>query len=82
MIRKFFSILVVGLINIYRFCFSPFLPHVCRFIPTCSEYALEAIRIHGVFKGSWLSLKRVSRCHPWGKHGIDPVPPNKKENKT
>jgi putative membrane protein insertion efficiency factor len=46
----------------------------CRFTPTCSQYGVEAIKKHGAFKGGWLTLKRIGRCHPWGKHGHDPVP--------
>ncbi|MDO4904011.1 MAG: membrane protein insertion efficiency factor YidD [Lautropia sp.] len=47
----------------------------CRYVPSCSEYALDALRLHGAGRGSWLTLKRVCRCHPWGGHGFDPVPP-------
>ena len=55
-------------------CISPFTPPSCRFTPTCSQYALEALRKHGLLKGSWLTLRRLSRCHPWGGSGYDPVP--------
>ena len=58
----------------YRFCISPLLPPSCRFTPTCSEYAIEALRRHGPFKGLWLTIKRLSRCHPWGGSGYDPEP--------
>lgn len=58
----------------YRRCISPMLPPSCRFTPTCSEYALEALRKHGAIKGLWLTVKRISRCHPWGGSGYDPVP--------
>ena len=51
-------------------------PSPCRFDPTCSTYALEALQQHGALKGSWLAARRLSRCHPWGGHGWDPVPPN------
>lgn len=59
----------------YRHAISPMLPASCRFTPTCSEYALEALRIHGPLRGSWLTLHRLLRCHPWGGSGYDPVPP-------
>lgn len=50
-------------------------PSPCRFIPSCSEYALEALEVHGTGRGSWLAARRLCRCHPWGGHGFDPVPP-------
>lgn len=58
----------------YQRCISPLTPPACRFTPTCSQYAVEAIRKHGPFKGFWLAVKRISRCHPWGGSGYDPVP--------
>lgn len=58
----------------YRLVFSPWVGHGCRFQPTCSAYALEALEVHGAFRGSWLTLRRVMRCHPWGGSGIDNVP--------
>lgn len=58
----------------YRICISPMFPASCRFTPTCSAYAIEALRRHGPFKGLWLTLRRISRCHPWGGSGYDPVP--------
>ncbi len=61
-------------VYIYRCCISPMLPPSCRFVPTCSSYAVEAVMKHGVLKGGWLTLKRLSRCHPWGGGGYDPVP--------
>lgn len=61
-------------IKFYQKCISPFTPPMCRFTPTCSHYAVEAIRKHGPFKGFWLALKRILRCHPWGGSGYDPVP--------
>jgi len=63
----------------YKYAISPFTPASCRHIPTCSEYALKAIKIHGPFIGSWLAAQRISRCHPWGTHGYDPVPPKKEK---
>lgn len=59
----------------YRWFISPILGPRCRFHPTCSEYALEALSAHGALKGGWLALRRIARCHPWGASGYDPVPP-------
>lgn len=61
-------------IIVYRRCISPCLPSACRYTPTCSEYALEALRRHGPLKGLWLAIRRICRCHPWGGCGHDPVP--------
>ncbi len=61
-------------IKFYRACISPMFPPSCRFTPTCSEYAMIALKKHGVIKGSWLAIKRLLRCHPWGGSGYDPVP--------
>jgi putative membrane protein insertion efficiency factor len=63
----------IFLIKVYKYTLSPMLPNACRYTPTCSQYAEEAIRKHGVIKGTWLGLKRISRCHPWGGSGFDPV---------
>jgi len=59
---------------IYRLSLSPFLGRQCRFLPTCSAYAEEALRRHGPVWGSWLAVRRLARCHPWGRSGYDPVP--------
>jgi len=59
----------------YRRCVSPFLRPSCRFYPSCSAYALEAVRVHGAVRGSWLAARRLSRCHPFHAGGLDPVPP-------
>ena len=68
-------------IHIYRFFISPLTGKNCRFEPTCSEYALAALKTHGVFKGSYLSIKRILKCHPFSRYsGYDPVP-NKKQSK-
>lgn len=64
----------IFLIRIYQWVISPILGPKCRFTPTCSHYAVEAFNKHGLFKGFWLAIKRISRCHPWGPHGYDPVP--------
>lgn len=61
-------------IRFYQVAISPHTPPSCRFVPTCSEYGIEAIRKHGAIKGGWLTLKRICRCHPWGGSGYDPVP--------
>lgn len=62
------------LIRLYQRFISPLTPPACRFTPTCSQYGLEAIRRHGPFRGGWLTLRRLLRCHPWGGSGYDPVP--------
>lgn len=67
---KFF----VFLIRIYQYTLSPFLGAHCRYQPTCSAYSIEAFKTHGVFKGFYLSVKRIGSCHPWGGSGYDPVP--------
>jgi len=73
-IRWFFTGILILLVRIYQHVLSPLLPKSCRFIPTCSEYAIEALQVHGFFKGSFLAIRRISRCHPLGGHGKDPVP--------
>ena len=62
-------------VRAYRLIFSPWVGHNCRYDPTCSAYALEALRVHGGLKGGWLALRRILRCHPWGGMGVDDVPP-------
>jgi len=66
--------LLRALVHIYRWVISPLLGPRCRFMPSCSEYALDALSKHGAVGGSWLTLKRILRCHPWGGSGWDPVP--------
>ena len=66
---------LLGLVWFYRYAISPLLGMNCRFEPSCSAYAEEALRTHGAFKGGWLTIHRISRCHPWGGSGYDPVPP-------
>ena len=68
---------LIKVIDFYQRFISPLFGPRCRFHPTCSVYAQEAIKEHGVFRGLWLSLKRISKCHPFGGHGLDPVPPGK-----
>ncbi|TAK75150.1 MAG: membrane protein insertion efficiency factor YidD [Gammaproteobacteria bacterium] len=66
--------LLIYLIQVYRLAISGLLGHCCRFEPSCSTYAMDALKAHGGLKGSWLAVKRVLRCHPWHAGGIDPVP--------
>ncbi|WCM41724.1 membrane protein insertion efficiency factor YidD [Flavobacterium sp. CBA20B-1] len=73
-LKKILIFPFVVLIRFYQLVISPLTPPSCRFTPTCSHYTLEALRKHGLFKGSWLGVKRIAKCHPWGKSGYDPVP--------
>ena len=66
--------LLLGLIRLYQLTLSPWLGTQCRYEPTCSHYAAEALETHGVVRGVWLAAKRLGRCHPWGRSGYDPVP--------
>jgi len=68
------SYLFIVIIKIYQYAISPLLPVGCRFNPSCSQYGVEAFKKHGLFKGFYLTGKRISKCHPWGTHGHDPVP--------
>ena len=65
--------ILIFLIKIYKLNISPWFPSSCRFIPTCSEYAMEALNKYGALKGSWLATKRIMKCHPFNKGGYDPV---------
>jgi putative membrane protein insertion efficiency factor len=67
--------LLLLLLRGYQLMISPMLGQNCRFYPTCSSYAMEAIRLHGAARGSWLAARRLSHCHPWHDGGVDPVPP-------
>lgn len=71
---KLLSFLLVIPIKLYQMLISPILGPNCRYHPTCSQYSIEAINKHGPFKGTWLAIKRISSCHPWGGSGHDPVP--------
>ena len=64
----------VALIRVYQWGISPLLGPRCRFTPSCSHYAVEALQKHGLLNGLWLAIRRIARCHPWGGHGADPVP--------
>lgn len=66
--------ILLRLLTMYRLTISPFLGRNCRFFPTCSDYATEALSRYGAARGSWLTLKRITRCHPWHPGGFDPVP--------
>jgi len=77
-IMKVLSWILLVPVYFYKYALSPLIPASCRHVPTCSQYAIEAIKIHGPFKGLWLAIRRISRCHPWGTHGYDPVPPKGK----
>ena len=62
------------LVLLYRWCLSPWLGQNCRYVPSCSEYALDALTLHGPWRGSWLAVRRIFRCNPWVEGGYDPVP--------
>ena len=64
----------VFLVRFYQVAISPFTPSTCRYSPTCSHYTVEALKVHGLFTGGWLAIKRIFSCHPWGGSGYDPVP--------
>ncbi len=74
--------LFIGLVKLYQLILSPFLPNSCRHVPTCSDYMIQAIQEWGLWKGTGMGLRRLSRCHPWGTHGYDPVPKRKDNVKT
>lgn len=73
-LKYILSLPFILLIKLYQWIISPVLGPKCRYTPSCSAYALEAFRKYGPIKGGWLAMKRISRCHPWGGHGYDPVP--------
>ena len=70
-----------GIIMMWRYGVGPIIGKQCRYQPTCSSYAVEAIETHGAIKGGWLAIKRICRCHPWADWGYDPVPPAEKTHK-
>ncbi len=75
--KKIITYPFVLLIKGYQNFISPLLPSSCRYTPTCSHYAVEALQTHGLLKGGWLAIKRIASCNPWGGSGYDPVPPKK-----
>ncbi|ABI56860.1 membrane protein insertion efficiency factor YidD [Alkalilimnicola ehrlichii] len=68
------TLLLIGLVRVYQYGISPLIGPRCRYWPTCSHYAVEALQVHGPVRGGWMALRRFLRCHPWGGHGVDPVP--------
>lgn len=70
---------LIGFLKLYRLAISPLYGQVCRYYPSCSAYALEAVESHGAMRGSWLAVRRLSRCHPWSSGGYDPVPATNSE---
>ena len=72
--KNLLSKLLIGMIRLYQVTLSPYIGRACRYTPTCSNYALEALQKHGLLRGSWLAVKRILRCAPWGGSGYDPVP--------
>lgn len=74
MLQKIFIIILIKLIRFYQVAISPWLGKNCRYQPTCSQYMLEALKVHGLYKGVFLGIKRILSCHPWGGSGYDPVP--------
>ena len=74
--------ILIGIIRIYQYGISPYLPPHCRYTPTCSAYAVEAINEFGIFRGGWMALKRLGRCHPWHEGGYDPIPEGEAKHKS
>lgn len=73
-VKRVVSFPLILLVRFYQLCISPLKPPSCRFTPTCSQYAIEALRKHGPIRGLYLTIRRLLRCHPWGGSGYDPVP--------
>ena len=80
-LKKVLGWIILIPVYIYKYAISPFTPASCRHVPTCSTYAVEAVKIHGPFRGFWLATKRIAHCHPWGTSGYDPVPPKKNRSR-
>ena len=74
LINKIVTVSCLLVVHAYRYLISPLIGHSCRYTPSCSEYALQALKEHGAYKGCYLTIKRLLRCHPWGGRGYDPVP--------
>ena len=79
--NKIFIYPLIFIIKIYQFIFSPLIGKNCRYLPTCSEYTIESLKLHGFFRGSFFAIKRILKCHPFGGHGFDPIP-KRKQNKV
>lgn len=82
MLSKLVSHSLIAPVRFYQLAISPLLGKNCRHVPSCSQYTIEAIREWGPVKGSWMGAKRISRCHPWGTHGYDPVPKNLQQKES
>lgn len=80
-VMKILSFPFLVLVYFYKYCISPLTPPSCRHSPTCSEYSIQAFKIWGPIKGLWLTIRRISKCHPWGSAGYDPVPEKKQAQK-
>lgn len=74
-LKRLLTVPLVGLVRLYQIVMRPLLPPLCRFYPSCSDYALEALQVHGPARGSWLAVRRVCKCHPFHPGGVDLVPP-------
>ncbi|MDA0950534.1 MAG: membrane protein insertion efficiency factor YidD [Bacteroidetes bacterium] len=72
--KKAITSFLIFWVRVYQYLISPYTPSSCRYVPTCSEYTVEALKKHGPLKGAGLAIKRIASCHPWGKSGHDPVP--------
>ena len=79
--NKIFIYPLVFIIKIYQFIVSPLIGQNCRYLPTCSEYAIESLKLHGLLRGSFFAIRRILKCHPFGGHGFDPIP-KRKQNKV
>ena len=80
MINNILTLIIIIFLKFYQVFISPIIGQNCRYLPTCSEYSIQSLKKFGIIKGLFLSVRRVSKCHPWGNHGYDPVP-NKLEEK-
>ena len=79
--NKIFIYPLIFIIKIYQFIFSPLIGKNCRYIPTCSEYVIESLKLHGLLRGLFFAIRRILNCHPFGGHGFDPIP-KRKQNKV
>ena len=79
--NKIFIYPLIFIIKIYQFIVSPLIGQNCRYLPTCSEYAIESLKLHGLLRGSFFVIRRILKCHPFGGHGLDPIP-KRKQNKV